>query len=145
MVGSHLDDDKGVEAGAAWAYQLGITEACLLDLTLGYADGTLTMNFELGTPEPATWGVWMLIPNIGVLPIWSVGIQPIDPSRSFSVPLLGFPSMGTMGVLTALITSEGITCSDWDTVNTGGPSSITLSQRELRELFQNSGQILPGQ
>ena len=58
----------------------------------------------------------------------------------------GFPSIGTIGVFTALINSEGIICSDWDTVDTGAPSSGTPATEGLQELFRevNANQVLSG-
>lgn len=107
---------------------------CTLNLGLGYADGTLTMDFELGTLEPATWDSWVVIPGTGVFPVWSLPMPVVDPSVSPSLSL-PFPSIGTIGFLTALSTSEGITCSDSANVDTGTPSSSTPATEELRELF----------
>ncbi len=115
-----------------------ITPPCTLKLGLGYADGTLTMDFELGTLEPTTWDLWIVIPGTGIFPIWSLSLLVVDPSvlPSLAFP---FPSIGTIGFLTALSTSEGITCSDWATVDTGAPSSSTLAPEELRKPFENVG------
>ncbi len=149
-------DQRGVsrpqgEACDIGAYELGITEACILDLTLHYkvvnandpaADGKLTMDFEIGTQEPATWDLWVVIPGTGVFSVWSLPLPVIDPSVS---PSLSFPlpSMGAIGFLTALSTSEGITCSDWATVDTGASSSAVPSISELRELLSGPSVALP--
>ena len=115
---------------------------CTFDLRLGYADDTLTMDFTLGTPEPATWDLWLVIPGTGIFPIWSLPLPVIDPPI-FPTLSFPFPGMGTIGFLTALSTSEGITCSDWATVDTGAPSSAVPSISELRELLSGPSVVLP--
>ena len=124
-----------------------VHQICILELNLSYTDTTLTLDFDLGTAEPATWGVWMLIPDFGIFPLWSPDLQPINPAVSFPIPIADFPSLGKVGILTALFTSEGITCSDWDTVDTGAPSSSTPAPEELRELFREveASQVLSGE
>ena len=120
-------------------------ESCTLDLALGYDDGTLTMDFELGTREPTMWGTWTLIPGFGVFPMWSTPLPfSVDPAESFPISIPGIPPLGTIGILTALITSEGIICSDWETVNTGSTSSSEIpSIEKLRELFPRARGVLP--
>ncbi|MCH8109322.1 MAG: DUF11 domain-containing protein [Chloroflexi bacterium] len=115
---------------------------CTLDITLGYADGSLTMDFEVGTPEPATWSMWVVIPGTGVFSVWSLPLPVVDPSV-FPTLSFPFPSIGTVGFFTALITSEGIICSDWATVDTGAPSSAVPSISELRELLPGPSVALP--
>ena len=118
-----------------------ITTLCTLKLGLGYADGALTMDFELATLEPATWDLWLVIPGTGIFPLWSLPLpvvdSPVFPSLSFS-----FPSIGTIGFLTSLSTPEGIACSDWETVDTGAPSSAVPSRGEIRELFRGVNKVL---
>ena len=56
-------------------------DSCTLDLALGYDDGTLTMNFELGTREPTMWGTWTLVPGFGIFPLGSTPLPfPVDPA-----------------------------------------------------------------
>ena len=124
-----------------------ITTPCTLTVGLGYADGILTMDFEIGTLEPVLWGTWMVVPGIGIAGQWYVPLPAIDPSRPFPISIPGVPSIGIIGFLTALITSEGVICSDWNTVDTGAPSSNTPSPEELYELFRrvNTNQVLSGE
>ncbi len=117
-----------------------VVPLCTLDIELSYTDGTLTMDFELATLEPATWDLWLVVPGTDVFPVWSLSLPVVDPSvpTSLSFP---FPSIGTIGFLTALLTSEGITCSDWAVVDTGAPSSVP-SAGEIRELFRGANKVL---
>jgi hypothetical protein len=91
---------------------------CAADVNLGYAGGTLSMNFTVGSSSPVTWNVYLSVFNI-VVPFLSLNIPAFDPP--IALPLaIPFPSLGGMGVLTTLTTpADGITCSGWDTVDTG--------------------------
>jgi len=95
-----------------------VERTCKLDLSLSYAGGTLTMDFDLSTPEAATWNVWInnQSSNISIV---SIPLPPIHSPISFPIQLPNFPSLGNIGVLTTLTTpTEGIICSDWETVDT---------------------------
>ncbi|MCH7587546.1 MAG: hypothetical protein IIC78_05870 [Chloroflexi bacterium] len=105
------------------------------DLALSYSDGDLTVDFVLGTRVPATWIIWLFIPGADPLLVLSTPIPAIDPPVSFSFTATEFPSVGTVGVLNALITSKGVSCIGFDTVDTGSGSSAIPSAEELRELF----------
>ena len=120
-----------------------VKQLCVLDLSLAYENTTLTLGFELGTQKPALWGTWMVV-GTTFIPLWTFPIStPIDPPGLFSLPIPGFPSIGKIGFLTLLIKSEGIICSDWETIDTGGPSSVVPSTGKLRELFQGATKELP--
>ena len=121
-------------------------ESCILELELGYADSTLTMDFELGTKEPALWSVWLVMPGTGagVFRLWASPIPiPIDPPTTFplSFPL---PDLGTIGFLTALSTSEGVRCIDVGLVDTGGEAPSVQSREGIRELFPRPNGVLQG-
>ena len=122
-----------------------VVPLCTLDIELTYADGTLTMDFEIGTLEPATWGIWLLA--VGqVIPLWSTPIPVVDPSATFDIPI-PFPSIGKIGVLTAMFTLEGENCFDLGIADTGTSLSNTLAPGELRELFSgvDANQVLSGE
>lgn len=106
---------------------------CTLGLTLGYDGSTLAMNFELGTASPAIWSVWLVF-RTQVIPLWSPPIPAITSVASFTVPV-PFPSVGTVGFLTSVVTQDGATCYAFDSVDTGAPSP---SAAELRSLFGNA-------
>lgn len=119
-----------------------VTPVCRLDLTLSLVEGTLTMDFILGTSGPANWGVWLSIPNFGFVQLWTAPLPPI-PTTSFPVPIPGFPSLGTVGFLTALIGPGGVTCFDVAFIDTGTPSTANPTLEELRELIPNNAIALP--
>ncbi|MCH7809331.1 MAG: hypothetical protein IH863_01985, partial [Chloroflexi bacterium] len=139
---STATDDEGNTSEFSQPATTVVGPACVLDLELSYTGSILTMDWNLGTTEPAVWGMWMFIPGTGVFPLWSIPLPPIDPPASFPISIPGFPSMGTIGFLTALITSEGVTFFDFGTVDTGSPSSAVPSGEELRELFRGANKIL---
>ncbi len=115
---------------------------CTLGLELGYVDGTLTIDFNLGIVEPAIWGVWLFIPDTGVFPFWLIPISDVEPAESFSVPISGFPSIGPVGVITVLNASQGNPCFAFASVDTG-PSSAGVSAEELRELLADADGVMP--
>ena len=118
-----------------------VVALCILDLALSFTDGTLTLDFELGTAEPATWGVWWFIPSAGIIPLWSIPLPAIDMPVAFPIP--GFPSIGTVGVLTALSPPLGVPCFAFGFVDTGQPSSVGPSMQELRELLPIADGVMP--
>ena len=94
-----------------------INASCLLDLNLSAAAGTLTMSFSLSSGQAATWNIWIVVQNTAI-PILSAPL-PALPLIGVPLPIPGFPHVATIGVLTTLTTpSEGIICSDWQTVDT---------------------------
>ena len=105
-----------------------IPAACNLGLNLNYIDGTLNLNFDVGTEEPVNWNAW-LNSQSDVFPLLSAQLPAIDPPISFPLSLPFFPQIGTIGVLTTLTTKEkGIICSDFQTVNTGVSDEALSSQ-----------------
>jgi predicted outer membrane repeat protein len=107
---------------------------CTLTVELGYASDTLTMSFEIGTLEPATWNVWLSYQN-RMITIRSSPIPVVDPPVTGSLTITR-PNLGTVGVLTTLTTAEGIICSEWETINTGpATTSVETMVEKLRELF----------
>lgn len=91
---------------------------CALNLGLSYTTKALTINFLVGTDQPADWNVWLIIGPNAIL-LWSVPL-PAIPATPLSVPIPGFPSIGTIGVLTTLSTAaDGIICYDFEVVDTG--------------------------
>lgn len=81
-------------------------------------NGTLSLNFNLGTVTPVTWNVFLSLQNSTVR-LWSLPIPAVDPPVQIPVSIPGFPALGRIGVLTTFVNSSGIVCSSWRTVNTG--------------------------
>lgn len=142
-VGVYIDMDGEVRP-VGHGFDMGADEylpsACTLDLNLSYTGETLTMDFDLGTPEPANWNVWLSFQTT-MLPLWSVSLPVIDPPTPFSIPISGFPHLGIIGFLTTLTTPEGIICSDWETVDTGSLThgGAVPTVENLQELFRGKG------
>ena len=90
------------------------------NLTLDYVGSTLTLDFERATVDPVIWNVWLSIFNT-TTSAWSVALPAIAEPANFPVVLPNFPSLGTVGVLTTLVTAEGIVCSNFEVVDTGTP------------------------
>lgn len=89
-------------------------------INLSYNSGTLNMAFTVGTWTPVNWNTWLVLSN-NIIPLWSVPVPVVQPSVSFNLPVPGFPSIGTVGVLTLTGNSTyGLMCGDFATVDTGG-------------------------
>ena len=85
---------------------------CMVEFTLElyayYASGYLSLNFIIGTPEPATWSNYLVLisPSVQVIPLWSISLPVID--RPMELPIsFPFPSLGTIGIYTGLFTAAG--------------------------------------
>ncbi len=93
-----------------------------LDLIAAYAEGLLAMDFLVGTPADAYWGVYLILtaPSVQVIPLWMVPLPVIDPPIDFpfSFP---FPSIGWVGIWTGLFTVNGLQAFDLEWVDTATP------------------------
>ena len=91
-----------------------------LKLAASYASGTLGLAFLIGSPEPVNWANYLFLtyPSVQVLPLWRIDLPPIGPpiEVSISFPL---PSLGLIGMYTALTTEEGVKAYDMECVDTG--------------------------
>jgi len=83
-----------------------------LEMDVTYEGGILTLDFTLGTPEPATWGTYLIVlfPTVQIVPLWQVPIPTINPPMEFPV---SFPAAGTgmVGLYTGLFTEAGLQAS----------------------------------
>ncbi|HSY92495.1 MAG TPA: hypothetical protein VK812_14055 [Candidatus Binatus sp.] len=119
----------GVSCAAGTCPPNPIPPTCVLKDALSYnaTTSTLTMNFTLATPVPATWDAWLISNQNVATPLWSQS-EPIS-DNPVTVPetQANVPKEGIVGVLSTLTvpstttTAGGITCSSWTTVNTGKP------------------------
>jgi len=95
----------------------------VMEMDLAYEEGILSLDFTLGTPEPASWWIFLIStePEIQVLMLFGLALPVIDPPREemFSHSL---PSMGLIGVLSVFKTDEGIQAHAFEWVDTGVPS-----------------------
>jgi hypothetical protein len=105
------------------------------EVTPSYAGDTLTLGFELATPDPVLWNLWVSA-SVVTAKLWSLPIGVIDPPVSFELPIPGFPQIGKIGFLTTFVGGDGISCSDWAIVDTGAPTTAVdpaeLGDRVLR-------------
>ena len=90
-----------------------------LDLVASYVFGYLSLNYSIGTPEPATWSNYLILtsPSILVIPLWSVPLPVIDPPIVIPV-VFPFPDMGLVGIYSGLFTAGGAEAAKLVWVNT---------------------------
>jgi hypothetical protein len=96
---------------------------CTLNDTLNYnaTDSTLTMDFTVGTNTAATWNAWLTYGST-IESLFSVAQKVTVPPVSITKTKTGLAKEGTVGVLSTLTTTtQGITCSNFATYNTGTP------------------------
>lgn len=102
---------------------VGAYEAILFDtfdMDVSYAEGYLSLDFTIGTEEPATWSTYLVLtyPDMAVFPIWSISLPEIP--RLFDVPVsFPLPSMGWIGVYTTLTMESGEQEYELEWVDTG--------------------------
>jgi hypothetical protein len=91
----------------------------LCDLSVSYAAGALDLDFQIATPNPVTWNLWLSV-QTSTVRLWSIPLPTIDPAIARNIHVPGFPQIGTVGFLTTFTTpADGIVCSSWETVDTG--------------------------
>jgi len=92
--------------------------ACGIGLSLNYANGTLTIGFDVGTNNAATWRTW-LVTGTGGSRLFEKSLDPITSPRVTSTNLTNFSNQGNVEVLSTLSGTNGISCSELQMVNTG--------------------------
>jgi len=104
---------------------------CELTDTLSYSSGTLTMDFEVGTPVAVTWNGWLTVGN-KMTSVFSQGLPITEPPTKEQVTQTLSPS-GVVGVLSTFTTTKnGITCSNWATINTGSAKAESAPPPAIR-------------
>jgi len=106
-----------------------------LDLNASYEEGTLSLDFTLGAPEPATWAAFLILtsPALQVIPLWATSLPVVDPPVGIPVDF-PFPCVEWIGIWTALFTAEGRQAVDTAWVDTGEPSLGTETELAGRSL-----------
>lgn len=129
------DSDPDVNPGADEICTGGVDEDCdglvddedpdciapfTLALEASYGAGILSLNFTIGTPQPATWANFLISTHAGiqVIPLWIAPLSVIEPPIQLPIAF-PLPDMGWIGFLTALYTEEGQQAMDFTWVDTG--------------------------
>ena len=114
-----------------------------LELDASHGEGTLNLNFALGTPEEALWANCLILtyPAFQVIPLWSVPLPVIDPPIdlpiSFPLPI----GLGTAGIWTGLFTVEGAQAVDLEWVHTGIDVQSNLPDTGIEFCYDGSAGI----
>ena len=93
----------------------------VLELEPSYETGLLSLDFTLGTPEPATWANYLILtyPAVQVIPLWMVPLPVITPPVDLPTLTIPFPSLRWVGIWTGLFSIEGCQADAFEWVNTG--------------------------
>jgi virginiamycin B lyase len=93
--------------------------ACGLGFSARFANGTLTMNFNLGVSTPATFNIHLRDATGPFAAPFSRAIPAVIPPRAFTMNWGDFPNKGQVTVVPQLIAGSGAgLCAEWTTVNT---------------------------
>ncbi|MGA2137108.1 MAG: hypothetical protein ABSH50_32860 [Bryobacteraceae bacterium] len=91
------------------------TPACGSGMNASYADGTVTVSFDLSTATAATWTV-----SIGGTTEIQKSLPRVAPPRAFTLHFDNIASQGDVLVESELADTRGeLLCAEWETVNTG--------------------------
>lgn len=92
-----------------------------LELHAAYEEDTLSLDFTVGTLEPALWEAFLIAtyPTVQVVPLWVVSLPVVDPSVDIpiSFPL---PSAGWVAIYSRLLAGGELGADEFVWVDTGG-------------------------
>src|SRR5580658_9255507 len=110
--------------GALWftewgGSKIGRNPACGLGFSATFANGTLTMDFNLGIDTPATFNILLRNPSGPIGVPFSKAIQPVVPPQAFTERWHNVPNLGEVTVQSTLTAGPGqVICSEWTTLST---------------------------
>lgn len=114
--------------GALWFTaneQVVRVPACGLGLRASFANSTLTLSFNGGSPTSTVWETGFYYGSGTFQGLWSIPLGPIvqsDPyTSSFSLPSLGY--IAPVSVFRDAASSEPL-CAEWAIVSTGGSGGV---------------------
>jgi uncharacterized repeat protein (TIGR03803 family) len=117
LLGTTLGGGRTTEQAGVLYVQFIVS--CEDQVGLRFSAGTLFLDFTIWTHVNSQWEVW-IVSAAGVTPLWSVPVPGASETASFTVPISGVGSAGTIGVFTRLSAGlAGPTCGDWRTIDTG--------------------------
>ena len=102
----------------------GADPDCVVAFTLGidtsYSGGILSLDYILGTPEPANWYNYLIVmyPTMQVIPLWMIPLPVINPPMDVPVSFPLSP-MGLIGIFTGLFTEAGPQVIEMPWIETG--------------------------
>ena len=113
--------------GALWlvensAGKIARATACGIGLNVSYANSTLSISFDVGITTAATWRAW-LVTGGDATKLFEKQIKSLVPPRAVTDTLMNFSSRGNVGVFSTLSSANGITCSEEQMLDTGGPGA----------------------
>jgi len=94
----------------------------ILEMDALYDGGTLSLDFLLGTPEPAVWGTYLIFfgHTPTVVPLWKAPIPQIAPAIDIPIDF-PCPHLGLVLFYTCLYDRGGVQIKDFGWVDTGLP------------------------
>jgi streptogramin lyase len=96
---------------------IGKAPACGLGLRAKFADGTLTMKFDLGINTPATFNI-LLHTATGATELFSKEVLEVVPPRAFTLDRNELPDLGDATIQAVLTAGAGqAICSEWTGVD----------------------------
>ena len=114
-----------------------------LELDASHGEGTLNLNFALGTPEEALWANCLILtyPAFQVIPLWSVPLPVIDPPIDLPISFPLPSGLGTVGIWTGLFTVEGAQAVDLEWVHTGIDVQSNLPDTGIDFCYDGNAEI----
>ena len=103
-------------SGAGWQASLVMAKSGC-NVIADFSAGTLNLNFDLATDNAATWTMGAFIAG-SFVNILSVPLPAITPVVSVPIPVPAFPDLGTIAFVSILSEPKGVTCFDFDLVDT---------------------------
>jgi hypothetical protein len=130
-----------VAIAAGWKHSLALigspTAPCMVDISLSYAPGTLSITQAIGSTAARNVYRSVLVTSGGVTQLMGPrGLPAIVPPKLFlsSIPLGAIGMVGVVGVIRRL--DDSAVCYDFETVNTSGAGP---SVQELKQMLRRSG------